>query len=227
MSTYRIYALFTRDSKGSRSCFYVGKTRRTVAARVREHGNRKLRGHEDLYEHLRRLDREQVAWECEELRHCTLGEYEQDAERFEVVRLLRDGHDLCNMRYGDATHRAELARMKEDPTIRCAADVTKARLAAAAPIQVRRQVKAKGRLRRKELAAMLKESGIASVQRSPLLRGVLARRLAPREDVSVAKEMKLRELVQFARDFRRWATLVCLEREINARHPLGHLGSGE
>lgn len=157
-------------------CRLTGAGRRAITERVREHANRTRSGHEDLYVHLRSLARAGVEWTYEELRTCD-AEYEADAERFEVVRLLRQGHDLCNMRFGDARQRAELARLRDDPAVRSAADVRRVRLETAARDQLRRSVKARGRLRRKALADLLQESGIPSAGACALLRGTLVRRL--------------------------------------------------
>lgn len=214
---YRIYALFVTTPDGARHYFYVGKTRRSSAERAREHANRTRNGHEDLYAHLRSLARSGIEWTHEELRVCD-AEYEVDAERFEVVRLLRQGHDLCNMRFGDARMRAELARMRDDPAVRSADDVRSARIAANARDQVRRAVKARGRLRRKALAELLRETGIASARGCALLRGTLVRRLTRDGDVGIDRTVSLAQLVQHARAARGWESLTRFKREVEKNH---------
>lgn len=215
---YRIYALYLTTPDGSRQYFYVGKTRRAIAARVREHVNRTSRGHEDLYVHLRALAAAGADWACEELRVCD-AQYEPDVERFEVVRLLRLGHDLCNMRYGDAGHRAELIRLRDDPAIRSAADVRRARLDATSRAELRRAVKARGRLRRRALADLLRDTGIPSTRACALLRGVLVRRLTRHGDVTIERTVSLAQLIQHARGAHDWDRLERFKRTVETSHP--------
>lgn len=207
MSQYLVYGLFTRAADGQKRYFYVGKTRRSIATRIREHVSRLSKGHEDVYNYLRRLDDSHIEWSYECLRFCAHQEYVQDAERYEVIRLLRLGHDLCNMRYGDANHKAELARQTADVSLRSVADVMKARLATEYAYEVRRQVKNRGRLRRKALIALLKEEGISSVENCNLIPAAMRRRLTINGDLSIYRGCSLAELVRHAREYKTWTAV--------------------
>lgn len=175
---YVVYGLYTTDDTGKRHYFYVGRTRRSVNVRVREHVQHAARSDVDLAIYLRYLKQQDTSWNHDLLREVRRDEYQQDAERWEVIRLLRLGHDLRNMRYGDATYRAELARQTEDAArIRSLADVTAARTASERMAALRKTVKTRGRLRRKELERMLKSEGLADAGQCMLLGPGLRRRL--------------------------------------------------
>jgi hypothetical protein len=111
------------------------------------------------------------------------------------------------MRYGDAKHRAELARQRDDLSIRNVSDVTTERLRAERAFEVRIQVKNRGRLRRKELTKLLKEEGVTSVTSCPLISETMRRRLTVNGDMSVYRGCSLTELVRYARDSRKWTDI--------------------
>ncbi|MGF6768752.1 hypothetical protein P3T18_001222 [Paraburkholderia sp. GAS199] len=191
-----VYGLFTLTQEGEKQYFYVGKTERSVEVRLREHVVKSAHGHENVYEHLRRLELANETWAAEVLRHCVGTEYREDAERFEVIQLLRQGHDLQNMRYGDAKQREEMKRQAADPTIRSLEDVTAARLFAKAFGPRKRQ----RRLKTRELRRMLREEGIPSVRECLLLSRVTRRRLLDgQNDVSIARGIPLEEIVKTVR----------------------------
>jgi hypothetical protein len=200
-SAYEVYGLFTRTESGEKSYFYVGKTRRTVQQRIREHILRAPNAHEDVYAYIRHLDEAGVQWESDVLRHCDANEYAPDAERIEVIRLLRLNHWLQNMRYGDASHQAELMRQVNDPAIRDVADVAAARVCAARVLEARKRRK----LRHKELLERPKKTEILSVQACKLLSDVTRKRLllaCAGADMSLYKGYSLEELIHQARNYR-------------------------
>ncbi|MCE4543259.1 MULTISPECIES: hypothetical protein [unclassified Caballeronia] len=170
---YIVYGLFTVAEAGKREYFYVGKTRRAVEIRVREHVYSTLRAQQDVYAFLRKLDAADTMWDWITLRECNEGEHAPDAERIEVIRLLREGHDLRNMRYGDAHHRDELVRQRDTLWIRDVQDIAIDRSIKEA---LKRKRKSRN-LQRRELSRMLRTEGIANVRECRLLSKVIRDRL--------------------------------------------------
>jgi hypothetical protein len=219
---YYVYGLFTRSDNEEKRYFYVGKTRRAVELRAREHKYRVEKGHEDLYAFLRHLEAAGVRWEEEVLRECGGSEYVPDAERFEVIRLLRLGHDLRNMRYGDASHRGELARQVNTIWIRDASDIAAARSIG----KTRRAMRQRRKLQRRELERMLRLEGIPSVLDCGLLSGVMRRRLTRDGDMRVPKRFTLADLVHQARTYRLLDDLIAKMRAANVTAHGTRIGEG-
>lgn len=199
MSDYEVYGLYTLSELGEKQYFYVGRTERGVQKRLTEHRLKVAKGHTDLYVYLRENEAQGISCHVDVLRVCRGEEYAPDAERWEVIRLLRAGHDLRNMRYGDRLAREDLVRQVGTPWIRSAQDV-----AIAKSVAEKRKTKRESRqLQRKELKRMLKKEGIANVSKCLLLPTAIRRRLTYRHsDVSVAKGLKFEELVQMARRYK-------------------------
>jgi hypothetical protein len=65
--------------------------------RLSEHGLKVAHVHEDLCLYLRELRSAGTPWDFEVLRECSEDEHVPDAERWEVIRRLRAGHDPRNM----------------------------------------------------------------------------------------------------------------------------------
>jgi hypothetical protein len=86
-----------------RCFFYVGRSI-DVLRRFKEHNYAKKAGHEDKYEFIRDLEAKGIAWEVEVLREIPDGDYPPDNERWFVIKLIREGHQLMNMRYGSKEH---------------------------------------------------------------------------------------------------------------------------
>jgi hypothetical protein len=117
----RIYAFFYFEGAEKR-CFYVGRSK-DLTRRMREHHYSKRKGHEDKYVGIRRLEATGMQWETEVIESLPDDEYFPDAERWHVIRLTREGHELMNMRHGSVAHRKELAEQIRSRHIRSAADV--------------------------------------------------------------------------------------------------------
>jgi hypothetical protein len=136
------------------------------------------------------------------LRHCDGDHYWKDAERWEVIQLLRLGHDLRNMRYGNATRRAELAQQIGDPEIRSASDVTRLRAAAVRAKIFDRSIR-KQRLHRKLLRSTITETGIPNIAECGLLGGALKQRLITEGFEKVPRGFDFKDLVCMMRRSRR------------------------
>jgi predicted GIY-YIG superfamily endonuclease len=117
----QIYAFFYIDS-GVKKYFYVGRSK-DLSRRMREHQRSKVKGHEDKYERIRQLEATGISWECESVETVPDEFHFPDAERWHVIRLTREGHQLENMRHGSVAHRKELAEQIQSKHIRSAADV--------------------------------------------------------------------------------------------------------
>lgn len=202
---FRVYGLYTVDENGNQRYFYVGMTGRSIPERVGEHRHGAYRRHEDVYKYLQQLDRDDINWTWAELRHCKGEHYWKDAERWEVIRLLKLGHDLLNMRYGNVARRAKLAQQVADVTIRSADDVVRARVTSFRARVVGRSIRQQ-RLRRKLLKSMLVESGIADVRQCELLGAALKRRLITDGCQSIQKGVTLKDVVCITWRSRRLAT---------------------
>src|SRR3990167_8089531 len=114
-----IYALYylDPDDASRRRYFYVGRSV-NPARRLRQHELLSVRGHEDKYAFIRKLQGRGVAWHLDVLAAVADGEYPQDWERFHVIDLVRKGHALTNMRHGTSEQQRELADQVGNVAIR-------------------------------------------------------------------------------------------------------------
>ena len=117
-----IYALFYRDDKGKLQYFYVGQTT-DLERRLRQHEACSAKGREDKYVRIRQLDTARIVWHGIEIEQVPEAAYHPDSERWHVIRLTREGHQLTNMRHGSRARLKELAEQVDAPHIRNAADV--------------------------------------------------------------------------------------------------------
>ena len=125
---------------GNKKVFYVGRSKE-VGRRLREHQYRVEKGHEDKYEFIRALEAAGTPWDIETIQTVAKDEYLPDAERWQVIQLTREGHQLTNMRHGPIERRKELAEQVSCARIRSAKEVGFDR--------IRRQFKASKRLKRR------------------------------------------------------------------------------
>jgi hypothetical protein len=183
-----IYGLFYQDDV--KHYFYVGRSI-DVFRRIKQHNYAKKSGHEDKYEFIRELEAEGTAWNFEVLRTIPEGEHPPDNERWFVIKLTREGHQLMNMRYGSAEHRQELAEQVRSPHIRSVSDVQRGRL--------RRKYQTSKRVQRRILAAALKREGIPNVPNDKLLPRVLHRRLINQKVMSIEPGVILGEIFRLDR----------------------------
>jgi hypothetical protein len=104
----QIYALYY-EWEDERKYFYVGRTGRDPAIRKNEHRLKSKSGTEDVYKFIReRLQPSGIdVWDMELLESDNTSSYE-DCEDFWVVLMIRAGHDLKNMKHGDAQKIAAL-----------------------------------------------------------------------------------------------------------------------
>jgi len=165
--TVQIYAFFYSET-GGKKYFYVGRSK-DLTRRMREHQYSKGKGHEDKYERIRRLEAAGTPWHFEPVETVEADDYFPDAERWHVIRLTREGHELMNMRHGSVEHRKELAEQIRARRIRSTADVRCDR--------ERRAFQASKRLRRRIWIRQLKKSGISDVGADKMLPRVFHRKL--------------------------------------------------
>jgi hypothetical protein len=78
-------------------------------------------GYDDKYHKIRDLEAAKIEWLHEVIDVVEETSYFPDAERWHVIRLTRDGHELTNMRHGSVEHRKELTEQVIDSQIRNAA----------------------------------------------------------------------------------------------------------
>src|SRR5664279_3597194 len=116
-----VYGFFFVNASAKRY-FYVGRSK-DLPRRLQEHRSKKRTGHEDKYEYIRKLEAKGIAWHCEVIETLSGTEYAPDAERWQVIRLTREGHELMNMRHGSIERRKELAEQVRARHIRSVADV--------------------------------------------------------------------------------------------------------
>jgi hypothetical protein len=104
----QIYALYY-EQDDQRQYFYVGRTGRDPKIRHNEHKLRSKTGTEDVYKYIREnLQPSGIAvWDMELLVSDDVSSSE-DCEDFWVVLMIRAGHDLKNMKHGDAQKIAEI-----------------------------------------------------------------------------------------------------------------------
>jgi hypothetical protein len=165
--TVQIYAFFYLET-GEKRYFYVGRSK-DLNRRMREHQYSKGKGHEDKYERIRCLESAGTPWYFEAVETLKADDYFPDAERWHVIRLTREGHELMNMRHGSVEYRKELAEQIRDRHIRSTADVRSD--------FKRRAFQASKRLRRKIWIRQLKKSGISDVRADKILPRVFHRKL--------------------------------------------------
>lgn len=187
-----IYALnFQPLPGGPRRYFYVGRSQ-DVARRFKQHIYLKAQGHEDKYAYIRELERKGLTWDVETLKVIPDGEYPPDNERWAVIKLIREGHDLMNMRYGSAARLKEIAEQARDPTIRGVADVASQRKG--------RAFSAKKRVQRRVLRETLKREGIPDVATDTMLPRRLRSRAMQSGFTRIQPGMKLEDLVPLLRN---------------------------
>ena len=171
----QLYALFTIKG-GHPSYFYVGKSHEP-ARRMKQHvAGARVGRHEDVYDRIRELNAHGISWEMEILGSIAASDYEADAERFEIIRMVRAGHQLMNMRHGSRETQEEAARQVADPAIRSAADVRRDRERIT---DGKRQASRKLRrdIQLRELNAAL-QRGIPDVSQEDAIPAIIRRRLA-------------------------------------------------
>lgn len=95
-----IYALFSQTDN-TRSYFYIGRTE-SPSRRLKDHKYASKNGHESKYQHIRKLESLGIEWDMEVIKIVPPGEYEGDYERHYVIKYILDGHQLMNMKHGDA-----------------------------------------------------------------------------------------------------------------------------
>ena len=96
-----IYTLVRVDSE---EVFYVGRTNNPTRREV-EHRYAAAHGHEDKYAYIREQLKD-IDWELRVVREIAEGEVVVDYEDFYVIKYLREGQPLQNMRAGDARQAA-------------------------------------------------------------------------------------------------------------------------
>ena len=111
----QIYALYY-EWEDERKYFYVGRTGRDPKIRHNEHRLKSRSGTEDVYKFIReRLQPSGIdVWDMELLASDDVSSYE-DCEDFWVVLMIRAGHDLKNMKHGDAQKIAVLYDLAGEP----------------------------------------------------------------------------------------------------------------
>lgn len=110
-----IYALYGIRN-GVKEYFYVGRSEREPSIRFKEHeySARNTKKQEDVYLHIRQefmrcdvflVEHEVLCW-CDEFAP-------QDYEDFYVIKLIREGYELQNMKHGDQKRLAAIADAKQ------------------------------------------------------------------------------------------------------------------
>jgi hypothetical protein len=176
-----IYAFFFLDGAIKRY-FYVGRSK-DLPRRMREHRYSTPKGHEDKYQRIRQLEEAGIDWTSEVIERVGEADYHPDAERWHVIRLTREGHELTNMRHGSREHRKELADQVQSKHIRSIADVKANRTRRV----TRRQFLQSKRLRRRIWKAGLRERGIPDIAADTLLPPVFKRKLLRRQAIEESK----------------------------------------
>ena len=191
-----IYAFYTAEAE-NRKYFYVGRSV-DVTRRMREHQYSKRKGHEDKYEWIRELEAAGTPWFSEVIESVPTDKYFPDAEKWQVIRLTREGHDLKNMRQGSAERRNELAEQVKAPHIRSIIGVTADRIC--------RKFQASKRLRRKIWKRELKTVGFLDVPSCfRMLPEVFQRKLIARQEINrtgsaFAKGLPVSDFIQVLRE---------------------------
>lgn len=191
-----IYGLFYFDesASGAKRYFYVG---RSIDAfrRFKQHRYAKKNGHEDKYEFIREIESRGIKWDIDVLKEIPEGEYPPDNERWYVIKLIREGHELTNMRYGSEERLKELAEQVSSTKIRSVADVEKYR--------IRRKYQASKKLRRRVLFSTLKKNGVPDVLLDHVLPRVLHRKLVQQGVKSIEAGVPLSEIYNICRGERK------------------------
>lgn len=203
-----VYALYYDDVPTGRRYFYVGVSK-NVAARMKQHHYSKAKGHEDKYEYIRRLEQRGTAWDVETLKSIPAGTHPPDNERWYVIQLIRQGHDLMNMKHGNRTALKEIARQVKDLQIRNVEDVARAR-EAEEQVRAVRAFTRKKRLQRSVLRKTLLEHGIPNMEHDKVLTPRLRSRCIKAGYDSVGKGVTLKDLVAMLRGRARFDDLVQL-----------------
>ena len=178
-----------------------------------EHQSERAYGSTDLYEYLRDLEALEIEWHFERLQ-TVYDNDTRDAEQQHLIRLVREGHELKNMRKGSIISLVKLA--KTDPAI--AERLATMDLGPAGnKLRDSSGGLASRRLRQNMLKAtlehMLRHKGIPDVAACPEFKalmpvehGRIARRAAKRgHTVWIAPgDMTLRDLVCSARSAHLW-----------------------
>jgi len=207
-----IYALFYLEPQTcDKKYFYVGQSN-DLGRRLKEHRRLISNGTEDKYVFMRQLARRGVAWDADTLKIIPDGEHPPDHERWYVIKLVRDGHELQNMRHGSRAHQLEIAQQVADLRIRSVVDVRRDRERRAV-----RAGEASKRLRRKILKSALKNVGIPDVATDLALPPRLRARLQQHGVTSIERGVELSFIVQTARPDRQMREL---EAKIAALAPL-------
>jgi hypothetical protein len=195
MST-NIYGLYYFDSSpiGKKRYFYVGRSI-DVIRRLKEHNYAKKEGHEDKYDFIREIESQGIDWDVDVLKEIPDGEYPPDNERWYVIKLIREGHDLTNMRYGSESRLKELVEQVAATQIRSVSDVAKDRLF--------RKYQHSKKLKRRVLKEILKEEGIRDVRSDNLLPRVLHRKLLSQGVKSIQAGLTISEIYSICRGERK------------------------
>lgn len=166
-----IYGIYTiAEDSVQKKYFYVGKTN-NLARRIKEHERAKATGTEDKYVYMRSIQDQDIQWFYEELVSIPDEDYWHDHERLHVILLIREGHELMNMRHGDRGKLKEIAEQVKDINIRSAADVKydrESREKSREVVKLRRSRK----MRRTELRKALRQAlkvGIPSIKDDKIL----------------------------------------------------------
>lgn len=138
----RIYALYYETAAG-RQYFYVGRTERAGDVRYREHRAAVISDAPRFQTDVYRFIRDEVfcaVFEEEILCECT--ENPDDHEDYYVVKLIREGYVLRNMKHGDAKRMAATALANSSEVIRSVKDVRayKERVAGEAAAKLRASI---------------------------------------------------------------------------------------
>jgi hypothetical protein len=121
-----IYGLYYFEDKNTKKYFYVGQSREPQR-RFKQHEYTSKKGHEDKYHKIRELQCDGLEWRWDILAEIPPEKFIRDCERFWVIQLTRQNHDLTNMRHGTAEERRTLTADVNDPEIRTLDDVRKVR----------------------------------------------------------------------------------------------------
>ncbi|WP_297764986.1 hypothetical protein [uncultured Alcanivorax sp.] len=195
MST-AIYGLFylDRGEIGRKRYFYVGRSV-DVFRRLKQHQYAKKDGHEDKYEFIREIEERGIEWNIEVLKDIPEGEYPPDNERWYVISLIREGHELKNMRYGSEEKLKEIAEQVNSAKIRSIADVESDR--------INRKYQKSKKVGRRVLLSALRSEGVPDVPSDKLLPRALHRKLVQQGVGSIEAGVTLSEIYRICRGERK------------------------
>ncbi len=127
MATQHIYVLEITDLPPEvPNIFYVGRTNNPIV-RERQHRSAWMTGTEDKYAYIREIEAAGGSWRLRVIKEIPENDYPLDYERWYVIDFTRKGHELMNMKHGDAEKRKELAAQVSNISIRSVSDVRKER----------------------------------------------------------------------------------------------------